>query len=368
MQKKILFSFLFVLLSGCAFSDNGKTETEDTSPDTQTPDNKQDDMHNAETIATGLNVPWSIQRQNDVFFISERGGTIAAIDSNGTVTRSSVELEKDVISTGEGGLLGFVLDPDFHQNQTAYIYHTYRENNRLFNRIAAIKKTDTQWSEQFVLLEEIPGAEIHNGGRLQIGPDGMLYATAGDANQAHEAQNQQNLAGSILRLDTNGDIPEDNPMPSSYIYSYGHRNPQGLSWDNNTLYSSEHGPSGRDEINRIEPGENYGWPIITGDESQENAKTPLFHSGNDTWAPAGSTFHEGQLYVTGLRGNQLMQFSIPEGSMEMIYKDNDRLRDVYADDTYLYVITNNRDGRGNPGQEDDRLIRIPLSLNTTSRH
>nr|WP_281259223.1 PQQ-dependent sugar dehydrogenase [Alteribacillus bidgolensis] len=306
-----------------------------------------------------MNVPWTIQPYEDGFFITEREGHIAFIDKDGSLNRQQVELEEEVASQGEGGLLGFVLDENFKENQTAYVYHTYRNNNSLFNRIAVIKKQGDNWREQKPLLENIPGADIHNGGRLKLGPDGMLYATTGDANMKNEAQQSEILAGSILRIDLNGRVPEDNPLEDSYVFSYGHRNPQGLAWDENErLYSSEHGPSGHDEINRIEAGQNYGWLAITGDATNTAMQSPLFHSGNNTWAPSGISFHNGNLYVTGLRGNQLMRFNLEKEEMEIVFSGEGRLRDVYIENDNMYVITNNRDGRGTPGEQDDRLLHL----------
>lgn len=153
-----------------------------------------------------------------------------------------------------------------------------------------------------VLLEGIPGAQVHDGGRLAFGPDGKLYITTGDARVPALAQEADSLAGKILRLNPDGTVPVDNPFPGSPVYSLGHRNPQGLAWDVNTgaLYSTEHGPSGeqslccRDELNRIEPRGNYGWPLVTAAPGEAGYLDPLLHSGDDTWAPAGLLVYDGE--------------------------------------------------------------------------
>ncbi|MFB5663877.1 PQQ-dependent sugar dehydrogenase [Alteribacillus sp. HJP-4] len=271
-----------------------------------------------------------------------------------------METSEEIVSRGEGGLLGFVLDPEFTHNQRAYLYHTYNGRDSLANRIIEVRRNEDTWSETAVLLEDIPGAQIHNGGRLKIGPDGKLFATAGDADDPDAAQNRESLAGSILRLNLDGSIPEDNPYEDSYIYSYGHRNPQGLAWNQkDDLYSSEHGSSAYDEINFIEPGNNYGWPENTGDDNKNEMTPPLIHSGEQTWAPSGSIFDEqNQYYVTGLRGTQLMRFNLEEEDMEVVLSGEGRLRDVMISGDEMYVITNNRDGRGSPSENDDQLLRL----------
>lgn len=175
------------------------------------------------------------------------------------------------------------------------------------NKVVQVLYDRHYCKETNVLLERIPGHELYNGGRIAIGPDGKLYVATGWAHEEEFAQDIDNLAGKILRMNLDGSIPEDNPFPDSYVYSYGHRNPQGLAWNSNgtIMYSSEHGESAHDEINIIEPGKNYGWPKITGDGVREGMEKPLLQSGNDTLAPSGITFFEDHLFITGLRGQSL---------------------------------------------------------------
>ncbi|SFP60165.1 PQQ-dependent sugar dehydrogenase [Salibacterium halotolerans] len=364
MKKMIAAGGLVVLLGACSPEDNGGEQSGGDEPADGS--NTMDDTPpplSAETIASGLNVPWEVQMHQGSFYITERGGTIVHVNENGEKQRLELELNEPVAASGEGGLLGFQLAPDFAQSRKAWVYHTYEMDQSLSNRIVSVTLENGTWQEQNVLLDGIPGGSIHNGGRLKLGPDDMLYATAGDAGNENAAQNRESNAGSILRMTQDGDVPEDNPFEGSYIYSYGHRNPQGISWnENGDLYSSEHGSNARDEINRIEAGANYGWPEITGDESADDMRTPLFHSGSNTWAPSGTTFGSaGAFYVTGLRGTQLMRFDVDNESMEVVFSGEGRLRDVLHHDGSLYVITNNTDGRGSPDEQDDLLLKLDSS-------
>jgi glucose/arabinose dehydrogenase len=194
---------------------------------------------------------------------------------------------------------------------------------------------------------------------MKIGPDGKLYITTGDATTPSVAQNLGSLNGKILRMNLDGSIPADNPYPNSYVYSYGHRNPQGLAWIGETLYASEHGQSAHDEINRIVAGANYGWPVIQGLEKKAGMETPLFQSGAEvTWAPSGMAAEDGKLYVAELRGNAVRVFDVEQKQSRVVISDLGRIRDVFVDGDYLYLVSNNTDGRGNPNERDDKLYRV----------
>lgn len=355
----------FLLLSLCMISacsaaeDPGSAESE---TKTEKETEEQTTSLQKETLANELHIPWSVQKHGDTTYISERGGTIVRLKDQ-RQQRQPVSLDKNILHQGEGGLLGFVLHPNFENNQRAFVYHTYRENNQIGNRVVSIHKTTEGWKEQQTLLEGIPGSSIHNGGRMAIGPDNKLYVTTGDAGTPERAQDKENLAGKILRLEFNGDIPKDNPFPESYLYSYGHRNPQGLAWseDGEIMFSSEHGSSAHDEINIIEPGKNYGWPVIQGDEQKDGMTQPLFHSGTNTWAPSGIAYRDPYLYVTGLRGSQLLRFHVDQQTHESVVSGEGRLRDIMIRQQHFYIITNNTDGRGDPKKQDDRLIILQPS-------
>jgi glucose/arabinose dehydrogenase len=327
-----------------------------------------------EVVAQHLDVPWAIDRASDGrLFFTERPGNVRVIQEGKLLEQPVISFPEPFVQQGEGGLLGLVLDPDFANNHYLYVYHTYREGESIFNRVLRLKEENNQATIDKVLIDRIPGGVIHNGGRLKVGPDQKLYITTGDAGEPDLAQDQANLAGKILRLNLDGTIPADNPTSGSPVYSWGHRNPQGLAWspDQKSLYSSEHGQSAHDELNRIEPGANYGWPKIQGDEVADSLKKPVLHSGKRTWAPSGMTFvtqgpWKGQLLIANLRGQQLLQIQLnaqqPDEVTQTINLFRDeygRIRDVLeAADGSIYVLTNNRDGRGKTGPTDDQIIRL----------
>ncbi|WP_246860915.1 PQQ-dependent sugar dehydrogenase [Bacillus sp. REN3] len=315
-----------------------------------------------EIIAENLDVPWSINKLGETFYLSERGGTIVKVEG-GKTSRQPVALKKGLSQASEAGLLGFVLAPGFNQSQKAFAYYTYKNGSGQFNRIVELTLEDGEWKEGQLLLDKIPSGRFHHGGRLKLGPDGKLYATAGDAATRPEiAQDLDSLGGKILRLNLDGSAPDDNPFKDSYVYSYGHRNPQGLAWDKGgMMYASEHGPSAHDEINLIKPGNNYGWPEITGTEKKEGMETPLFQSGDDTWAPSGMAVHNGKLYVASLRGTAVRAFDVGAKSSKEVVTGVGRIRDVFIEGDYLYFISNNTDGRGTPAAGDDKLFRIKLA-------
>ena len=316
-----------------------------------------------QVIADELQIPWSIDQSEGIFYLSERPGHIVRIE-NGRTDRQKVVLEKTLATAAEAGLLGFVLSPDFSKTKEAFAYYTYTDGSGQFNRIVVLKKENDAWQEAKLLLDRIPSGQFHHGGRLEIGPDGKLYATAGDASYEPEiAQDVHSLGGKILRMNLDGSIPVDNPLEDSYVYSYGHRNPQGLAWaPDGTLYESEHGPSANDEINLIQSGRNYGWPLIKGKEGREGMETPLFTSGdNSTWAPSGMAYSDGKLYVAALRGSAVLEFDLESKKLREVITGLGRIRDVYIKDGFLYFASNNTDGRGNPLDKDDKLYQIPLA-------
>jgi glucose/arabinose dehydrogenase len=314
-----------------------------------------------ETVATGLFVPWDIVilPDSDMLF-PQRSGTIRRSGKvSGEITVPSV------LSTGEGGLMGVVLHPRFTENNLIYVYYTTSENGPK-NRIARFRLNGTQLSDQTIILDNIPSAIYHDGGRLAFGPDGMLYATTGDANNPSSAQDLNSLAGKTLRLTPEGQIPTDNPFGTA-VWSYGHRNSQGIAWDaQGRMWETEHGRSGSttgfDELNLIEKGKNYGWPIIQGSETRTGMVTPILNSGaNETWAPAGIAFAHGKLYFGGLLGSTLYQVNL-NGTPSITKHFNNRFGRIRAvvtgSDGSLYFSTSNRDGRGTPRADDDKILRI----------
>ncbi|WLR55226.1 PQQ-dependent sugar dehydrogenase [Mesobacillus subterraneus] len=361
-MKRFLYVMLAMLLmiAGCS---GGGDETKPAGEVKQKPEDKEAvaQAEQLEVVAENLEVPWSINKSGATFYLSERPGSIVKVEGSNT-ERQKVSFKKEVSQAAEAGFLGFVLAPDFEQSNKAFAYYTYENGTGQFNRIVELTLNNGDWEEGKLLLDKIPSGRFHHGGRLKIGPDGKLYATAGDAATNPEiAQDLSSLGGKILRLNLDGSVPADNPFENSYVYSYGHRNPQGLTWsEDGALYASEHGPSAHDEINLIEAGKNYGWPEITGDDTKQGMEAPIFQSGSDTWAPSGMAAYEGKLYVATLRGNALREFNPAAKTTREVVTGLGRIRDVIVDGEYLYFISNNTDGRGTPGEGDDRLYRVKV--------
>ncbi|WP_309122741.1 PQQ-dependent sugar dehydrogenase [Paenibacillus sp.] len=316
--------------------------------------------------AAGLMTPWAIDfAPGDRIFFTERPGRIRLVRDGRLLAEPVFTFSAPFVNIGEGGLLGLAVDPKFKKNHYIYVYHSYQDGLEIKNQVVRLVERNNKATIDTVLITNIPGNANHNGGRLNIGPDKLLYITTGDAGVPTAAQDPTSLAGKILRIGLDGSIPESNPFPGSPVYSLGHRNPQGLDWSPRTdhLYSSEHGPVANDEINLILAGSNYGWPIVQGDERREPFQPPLIHSGDQTWAPSGMTFvskgpWQGQLLVANLRGRQILRFSIKgknPRSIQLIssfFTSFGRIRDVVeGPDRSIYVITGNADG-------NDKLFRL----------
>ena len=296
-----------------------------------------------EVVQKGLDTPWGIAfLPSGDYLVTERKGTLLRIGEDG----ASYEIE-GVKESSEGGLLGVALHPDFVENNLLYLYLTADSENGLINRIEQYELDNDELTPVATILSNIPGAQIHDGGRIAFGPDGMLYVATGDAGNEANAQDKDSLAGKILRLTDSGEVPDDNPF-GNYTYSYGHRNPQGIAWDDaGRLWSTEHGPSGsqsgNDELNLIEKGGNYGWPIVKGQETKEGMIAPIAESGTDeTWAPGSLTFANGSLFFAGLRGQSLYQAKIDGTRVELtahLREVYGRLRTAHAQNGFLYLLT-----------------------------
>lgn len=318
-----------------------------------------------ETVAGGLEVPWALAFAPDGrLFVTERPGRIRLVKNGRLETEPIAALP--VAAVGEGGLMGLALDPAFAETGQLYTCYTAEKGGRLVNRLVRLTLRGGRAGGERVLIDDIPGARIHDGCRVKFGPDGRLYVTTGDAAEPGLAQRRDSLAGKILRLNRDGTVPDDNPFPGSPVFSLGHRNPQGLAWDpSGRLFEAEHGPSGRDEINHILAGRNYGWPEVRGRGSDPRYVEPLLESGQETWAPSGIAFLDGDLFVAGLRGQRLLRITLaPDLSRvvrvaTLLSGTYGRLRDVVVGlDGALYVTTSNRDGRGWPSSDDDRILRV----------
>lgn len=318
-------------------------------------------------VAQDLDTPWALAflPDNSILF-TEREGRVGFIDKNGSLQQIAVISE--VKEIGEGGLLGIAVHPEFEKNHFIYVYYTYSgDNNNTRNRVVRYLFENNAINNPKIIVDAIPGNANHDGGRIKFGPDGFLYITTGDSQEPSFAQSKTSLAGKILRVTDDGKPAPGNPL-NTLVYSYGHRNPQGLAWDKNgQLFATEHGrsgiQSGLDELNRIEPGKNYGWPTIEGDKKQTGMETPILNSGpTDTWAPSGMAYVNGSLFFAGLRGQGLYE-AVMTGSTVSLKKHFDhefgRIREVVlGPDGYLYISTSNRDGRGTPLAQDDKILRI----------
>jgi glucose/arabinose dehydrogenase len=341
--------------------------------------------HVTTIIAEGLDVPWDIAFLPDGrFLVTERSGRLLVIAPDGTKTTIQADLGREA---GEGGLLGLTLHPDFEQNGWVYLYMTAPVGGGTENRVERYRFENNALFDRRIIMEGIPGAAYHDGGRIEFGLDGMLYITTGDAGVEENSQDRNSLAGKILRLSDDGSVPDGNPFASTgsaqaaAVWSYGHRNPQGLAWDGaGRLWSTEHGRSGirsgLDEINVIRPGENYGWPQSEGDTVRAGTVAPVLHSGaNTTWAPASAAYLNGSLFFGGLRGEALYE-AVLDGTEITEFKTHfkgefGRIRTVRVGpptcqsgqtDCMLYLTTSNRDGRGQMREGDDRIIRVNPAL------
>ncbi len=329
-----------------------------------------DDLGSATTspaisvFAQNLTIPWGMVFLPDGdMLVTERTGSLRRLGKDNT----TIDIP-DVRHFGEGGLMGIAIHPDFESNRFLYLYFTVDDDGSE-NRVVRYRFQNSILEEDKIILDNIPGAIYHDGGQIAFGPDGMLYITVGDATKAQTAQDLDALSGKTLRLTRDGEIPDDNPFGTA-VWSYGHRNAQGLAWDHlGQLWQTEHGrsglSSGYDELNKIEKGGNYGWPEIQGDETQEGMIAPVIQSGpQTTWAPGAIVFHNQRLYFTGLRGARLYEVVLnDEGDVtarnEYLVNEYGRLRGIIVGpDGYLYISTSNRDGRGDVNDGDDKILKV----------
>lgn len=317
-----------------------------------------------EIVAENLEIPWEVAfLPNGELLVTERPGRLLKIGEDRKVYTIS-----GVKHTGEGGLLGLALDPDFANNRFLYLYLTSEEDGQIVNRVERYRLNNNSLDERKVIFSGILGSSNHDGGRMEFGPDGYLYVTTGDAGRSELSQDTNSLNGKILRISKDGSIPPDNPFGNA-VYSYGHRNVQGITWDaSNRLWATEHGrsgiQSGFDELNLIEKGGNYGWPLVQGDETKAGMISPIIHSGADeTWAPADAEYLNGSIFFAGLRGETLYEAKLSGTTVSRLVKhlvgEYGRLRATRVDPNgYLYITTSNRDGRGSVNPGDDKIIRI----------
>ena len=380
MKKFLLITAIAILVAlGITFYQRLTGQEAPTTP--KTTDQTIPSSNSSEPISViveNLDTPWALAfLPNGNLLITERSGRLSIL-SEGQI--SQIANIENATEYGEGGLMGVAVHPNFDSNNFIYLYYTFSSNDqRTLNRVVRYRLSNNSLSNEQIIVDDIPGAIYHNGGRIIFGPDNNLYITTGDSNNPSLSQNTNSLAGKILRVNDQGQPVSGNPFSSAQgkpsgdprILSYGHRNPQGIAFSqSNMLFSTEHGRSGAlsglDELNIIESGRNYGWPEIEGNEQRAGMVTPIINSGaDDTWAPGGAAHFNGSIFFTGLRGSALYEYEISTGTLSEHFKDEyGRLRDVVlGPDNHLYLTTSNRDGRGSPKDSDDKIIRIdPQSL------
>ncbi|HZE67573.1 MAG TPA: PQQ-dependent sugar dehydrogenase [Sporichthyaceae bacterium] len=315
-------------------------------------------------VTTGLVSPWGLAFLPDgSALVSQRDdGTVLHIDSRGV--RTEVGVVPGVVHIGEGGLLGIAVAPDFATEPYLYAYETTATDNR----IVRMRYREKALGEPTVLLSGLAKAEFHNGGRIAFGPDGMLYVGTGDATDTGHAQDKTSLNGKILRLRPDGSVPPDNPFPGSSVWSYGHRNVQGLAWDPaGNLFASEFGLHAWDELNLIRPGANYGWPTVEGFGGTRQGYTdPLRAWHTKEASPSGVAFLDGSVWMAALKGTRLweipMDGTTPGDPQAWFTGTYGRLRTVAVapDGQTLWLMTDNTDGRGVLHAGDDRIVRVAL--------
>nr|WP_134124243.1 PQQ-dependent sugar dehydrogenase [Kribbella kalugense] len=315
----------------------------------------------ASTVATGIEVPWGLA------FLPDKSALVAERDA-GKIKRiaggqvSDVGTVDGVNASSEGGLLGLAVDPGYPGKPYIYAYFSSGKDNR----IARITYQDGKLSDQQVILDGIPEAAIHNGGRLRFGPDGYLYAGTGDGSDRPNSQDDNSLGGKILRITTDGKAAPGNPDGRVWI-TKGHRNVQGLAFDGSQLYAAEFGQNTWDELNVITPGSNYGWPAAEGISQLDGMTDPIAQWHTTDASPSGIAFARGYIFMASLRGQRLWAIPVAGGKrvgepQAFFTNKYGRLRTVeVAPDGSLWVTTSNTDGRGDARDGDDRILRVTLS-------
>jgi len=338
-----------LVTTGCTSESTQRREAVDRSPSTT----------GITVLARGLQAPWGIAFLPDgSALISERDTrVIKQLQPDGSVR--IVQRVSEADASGEGGLLGIAVAKTYSQDRLVYAYYTTGEDNRIARFQLGGRPQP--------IVTGIPVSGIHNGGRLAFGPDGYLYAGTGDAAERGRSQDRSSLGGKVLRMTTEGKPAPGNPSPDSLVWSLGHRNVQGLAWDNKgRLFAPEFGQNRFDEVNLIKPGNNYGWPDVEGRGGGGAFTDPLVTWGTQEASPSGAAILDQTLYVACLRGERLYQVAIDaQGRLgrpqALLVGQYGRLRHVAAArDGSLWILTSNRDGRGDPIDADDRVLRLDL--------
>ncbi|MFC9683699.1 PQQ-dependent sugar dehydrogenase [Streptomyces sp. NPDC056948] len=377
----VLAAAALLLTAGCSSDGGGSSGSDEgaspgrTTPQSSAPPGKaaeetppaKGSVKVVRTVAEGLDSPWGLAPLpgGGLLVSSRDDGTIVRVDEK-TGKKTELGEVPGVSAAGEGGLLGIALSPDYASDHMVYAYFTSASDNRIVRMLYDEKKpSGEQLGAPDTVFKGIPKGFIHNGGRIEFGPDKMLYAGTGESGDTGLSQDKDSVGGKILRLTPEGEPAPGNPFSGSPVYSYGHRNVQGLAWDTNQrLFASEFGQDTWDELNAIKPGDNYGWPEAEGKSGDGD-----FHNPIDQWttaeaSPSGIAYAEGSIWMAGLRGKRLWRVPLngTEASAEpQAFLDGEygRLRTVVpAGGDRLWLVTSNTDGRGSPKDGDDRILEV----------
>jgi glucose/arabinose dehydrogenase len=373
---------LLALACGHPPPGRGAGEVETTAGSAEQGQAKDQVSFRVETVISNLEVPWSIVWAPDGrMFFTERIGRVR-IYENGKLRPAPLFTVPDVEQSGESGLMSIALHPQFASNHLLYLSYAYKGQEQNV-RVVRYREIENRLTDRQLIIENIPAAQYHAGCRLRFGPDNKLYITTGDATKRELAQRLDSIAGKILRLNDDGTVPADNPFVGQQnarqeIWSYGHRNSQGIDWQPGTdlLFETEHGPSGfdgpggGDEVNIVEKGKNYGWPVVHHTQTHPGMESPLLEY-TPACAPASGMFYRGaqfpqlrgNFFFGCLKGVRIIRVILDGRSVvrqeNLLEGKYGRIRDVAeGPDGYLYFSTSNRDGRGSPAADDDRIIRL----------
>ena len=336
-----------------------------------------------ETFASGLEVPWAFAwLPNGDMLVTERPGRVRIIEK-GKLRSEPVFTVPDVEPSSESGLMDITVHPDFAKNAYVYLAYSYNKDGK---QVKVVRYTikDNKFVENKVIVDHVPGAPNHSGMRCRFGPDGKLYVTTGDSTDWNLAQKTDSLAGKTLRLNDDGTVPKDNPFVGKdnfrpEIWTLGNRNAQGLAFQpgSGLVFETEHGPSGfegkgggGDEVNILEAGKNYGWPGVHHTQTKEGIIAPLLEY-SPACAPASAMFYNGSVFPSFkgnfffgcLRGSRIIRVVLDGRKVvsqeNLLEGSHGRIREMAeGPDGYIYFSTSNRDGRGSPAKDDDRIMRL----------